>query len=247
MQQHQIWLVDPSRLFREGLKMLLIDSPFEVTWEVAHVSLIDEETCPPGKHPAVVLIALHEASENGGDSEVQLARICQLFPRTAVVVLSDTLSLRQLLAAMIAGARAYLLRDIAPQALKQSLILALTGELVLPSSLVPMLTAGLNSGAAEETQAETRNEPSARERLILQCVASGLPNKVIANRLKIAEATVKSHMKTLFRKIRVRNRTEAAVWALGNGFHAPALSLAHSQAHPVGRVSGDHVQASRGS
>lgn len=246
MHQHQIWLVDPSRLFREGLKMLLIDSPFEVSWEVAHVSLIDEETCPQGKHPAVVLIALHGASECDGDSEVHLARICRLFPHAAVVVLSDTMSLRQLSAAMFAGARAYLLRDIGPQALKQSLILALTGELVLPSSLVPMLIAGLSSGAPEETEAETRNEPSARERLILQCVAGGLANKVIANRLNIAEATVKSHMKTLFRKIRVRNRTEAAVWALGNGYHAPALSLAHSQAHPVERSSRDQVQASRG-
>lgn len=224
--QHHIWLVDPSRLFREGLKMLLIDSPFEVTWEVAQMSLIDEDSCPAGTHPAVILVALHGFPENGGDNEAQLTRICELLPGAAVVVLSDTLSLGQLTAAMIAGARAYLLRDIAPEALKQSLLLALAGEKVLPTSLVPMLIGRVKAGATEQVEAEARNEPSARERLILQCVANGYPNKVIATRLNIAEATVKAHMKTVFRKIRVRNRTEAAVWALNNGYHAPALSLA---------------------
>jgi len=245
MQQHNIWLVDSSRLFREGLKMLLIDSPFEVTWEIAQMSLVDEASCP-GPPPAVVLISLRGFMENGGDNEVHLARICQLFPRAAVVVLSDTMSLGQFTAAMIAGASAYLLRDIEPQALKQSLILALTGEKVLPSGLVPMLIDRFKPGLAEDGVAETRDQPSDRERLILQCVASGLPNKVIATRLNITEATVKSHMKTLFRKIRVRNRTEAAVWALSNGFHAPPLSLAHSQAHPVNRPDRDQVRASGG-
>ena len=52
---------------------------------------------------------------------------------------------------------------------------------------------------------------------ILQCLVQGESNKMIANRLGIAEATVKVHMKSLLPKIGANNRTQAAIWALNNG------------------------------
>jgi two-component system nitrate/nitrite response regulator NarL len=57
---------------------------------------------------------------------------------------------------------------------------------------------------------------SARERCILRCIAEGCPNKSIARRIDIAEATVKVHVKAILRKIRVSNRTQAAIWAVNN-------------------------------
>jgi two-component system nitrate/nitrite response regulator NarL len=64
---------------------------------------------------------------------------------------------------------------------------------------------------------------SEREIEILQCLVEGNSNKVIANRLRITEATVKVHLKSILRKIDVSNRTQAAIWALNQGFsaHAP--------------------------
>jgi two-component system nitrate/nitrite response regulator NarL len=55
-----------------------------------------------------------------------------------------------------------------------------------------------------------------RELVILKGLANGLPNKVIAKSLAITEGTVKVHVKTVFRKIRAKNRTQAAVWAMKN-------------------------------
>jgi two-component system, NarL family, nitrate/nitrite response regulator NarL len=59
---------------------------------------------------------------------------------------------------------------------------------------------------------------SHKERLILADLMEGLPNKVIAKHLDIAEATVKVHVKAVLRKIRVQNRTQAAMWAVANNF-----------------------------
>jgi two-component system nitrate/nitrite response regulator NarL len=74
---------------------------------------------------------------------------------------------------------------------------------------------------------------SVRERSILSCLIEGDSNKVIARKIDIAEATVKVHVKAILRKIRVHNRTQAAIWAMsnaslnpemGNGSWAPAKS-----------------------
>ena len=65
----------------------------------------------------------------------------------------------------------------------------------------------------------TRSQPrlSPREKIILRCLIEGNSNKCIARKIEIAEATVKVHVKAILRKIRVQNRTQAAIWAMNNG------------------------------
>ena len=78
---------------------------------------------------------------------------------------------------------------------------------------------------------------SERKEQILKDLVKGLPNKIIARKLDIAEATVKVHMKSLLRKIRVANRTQAAIWALENGYGAadvhPELPRLEATLQPV--------------
>ena len=216
MESHHIWVVDRSKLFREGLKMLLKDSPFEVTYEVPHMTLI-EETTDQHEKPALILIAVQTPLVPGSEEEVGLNHICRISGETPVVVLSDAMSITQLKAAMKAGARGYLLRDITPDALKQSLLLVMLGEKVLPTDLVSILVDGCELRIPNNGEAIAA-DLSPREKLILRCLAHGHPNKVIANELNITEGTVKVHIKAVFKKIRARNRTEAAIWALNHGF-----------------------------
>ena len=73
---------------------------------------------------------------------------------------------------------------------------------------------------------------------ILQSLMTGASNKVIANRLNLAEATVKVHLRSILRKIQVRNRTQAAVWALNRGMSAGerdvnSRALATASGHEV--------------
>ena len=108
-----------------------------------------------------------------------------------------------------------------------SLELVMLGEPVLPGSMVNDLLTQ-KAQAAPEATAPVANETtdpkvlklSPRERAILQSIMSGDPNKVIARKLDVAEATVKVHVKAILRKIGAANRTQAAMWAaghLGNG------------------------------
>jgi len=122
-----------------------------------------------------------------------------------------------------AGADAYLESSLSQEGLRQSLDSVVAGKRVFPSRLQPPSRWEVEE-AAEEPAADP--EPGAalskREIEILRHLANGEPNKVIANALNIAEATVKVHVKGILRKTGARNRTSAAIWAIQNGL-TPAV------------------------
>ncbi|WP_286192094.1 response regulator transcription factor [Roseomonas genomospecies 6] len=137
-------------------------------------------------------------------------------PGIRVVILTTDLCTRRLSGALGAGAHGYLMKDIACEALMQSLKLVMMGEKVFPTHLAELLINGRSEELATEVPAR-RKGLSQREIQILRCLLNGNSNKMIANHLHITEATVKVHLKSLLRKINASNRTQAAIWALNNG------------------------------
>jgi two-component system, NarL family, nitrate/nitrite response regulator NarL len=101
---------------------------------------------------------------------------------------------------------------------RESLRLIQAGERVVPSSLVQMLLGSATVGLSGQQALPTGLRLTAREVDILRQLVRGGSNKVIAHELGISEATVKVHLKSLLRKLRVANRTQAAIWAQANGF-----------------------------
>jgi two-component system nitrate/nitrite response regulator NarL len=103
------------------------------------------------------------------------------------------------------------------------------GEKVFPTHLAALLISGrINTSAFDMPSA--RKGLSQREVQIVRCLLNGDSNKVVANHLNITEATVKVHLKSLLRKINATNRTQAAIWALNNGFaNEPAQQQAPTQ------------------
>ena len=105
------------------------------------------------------------------------------------------------------------------------------GETILPSELLAFfdntgkvpepLASAFNSVRAQDYLLQTglagASPLSEREKCILRFIADGASNKLIARKINVAEATVKVHVKAILRKIRVQNRTQAAVWAFNNG------------------------------
>lgn len=136
-----------------------------------------------------------------------------------VLVASRQLGPDPMLAAIAAGADGILLAELSPEAFLQSLRLICLGERVLPAQLATLL---LNRDRHDRLVPNEVREIglSNRELQILELLARGYANKEIAIELDIAEATVKVHVKAVLRKIRVGNRTQAAVWALGHGLAA---------------------------
>jgi DNA-binding NarL/FixJ family response regulator len=107
-----------------------------------------------------------------------------------------------------AGAVGYLLKDSRPDELLAAIRAAAAGHAPLDPRVAGALLPGRQKGAA--------NQLSERELQVLRLAAAGLANKQIARRLGISESTVKVHVGSVFRRIGVRDRTSAAVWATEN-------------------------------
>jgi two-component system nitrate/nitrite response regulator NarL len=216
-------LVEDSRLFREGMKLILAESPYDVQGEADcledAVALVNE-----GLAPSLLLLDFRE--DDAEDFEY-IRRLRTTLPSAHIVVLTKDVSTSKLTKALEVGCDAYLLKDMSPEALIQSLTLTMLGEKVFPTNLAQLLIEGrLGAGAGQATAKSSfaANGLSEREMQILRCLVNGDPNKVIANRLKITEATVKVHLKGLLRKISVSNRTQAAIWAVERGIDKYPLS-----------------------
>ncbi len=201
-------LIEPSCLFRQGLKHLLADTRFAVEVEFSTIEQAVGDTVASG------LVIIGKASTEPGD----LQQLREAYSEARIVVLASDLTVDALRDAMNAGADGFLMNDVSPEALLQSLELVMLGEKVYPTNLASML---LDLTSAP-TPLNSIRGLSSREREILQLLVTGASNKLIAIRLGIAEATVKVHLKTLLRKIDVNNRTQAAIWAMNNGFSTKA-------------------------
>jgi NarL family two-component system response regulator LiaR len=156
------------------------------------------------------VIVLDMVMPGGGPSCVR--SIVQASPRTRVVVLTSAGDGGLALSAIQAGAQSYLLKDAAPETLAEAIRLAVEGQSVLSPRIGAAVAAALRPhGAPEEVL-------TPREREVLILVAEGLDNRAIAERLAIAEKTVKVHMSNLLAKLGVSDRTQAAVLAWKRGW-----------------------------
>jgi two-component system, NarL family, nitrate/nitrite response regulator NarL len=208
-----ILVIDECRLFREALQPLLDDADFSVLGEAESVEAAVSQL-ETGIVPRLVLVDFETAEEDLS----AIRRLREYVPDVKLVILAASASdVHSLALCFEAGADAYLLKAISPDALSQSLKLVLMGEKVFPTRLAAMLVGG--AAPRRPPVAGEVSQLSPREYQILHCLLTGQSNKLIARALKITEATVKVHLKGLMKKIRAANRTQAALWAINHGLH----------------------------
>jgi two-component system nitrate/nitrite response regulator NarL len=171
---------------------------------------------PPRTTPDIVLLECLEMPSHMGRD---LAALKARYPKAKLVVLCATATASRLAHAFANGASGYLLNDIGFPALLESLNLVVLGEKVFPSRMADILIEMCTTAhEPPATLAPSQQESlTTREWQILSGVVNGDSNKAIAKSLAITEATVKMHLRRARRKIQVRNRTQAAVWALKHG------------------------------
>jgi two-component system nitrate/nitrite response regulator NarL len=179
-----------------------------------------EEVAEPGWSNSLFLVNFGRQS---GAVAHGVASLKARRPHSRVVVLADEYSHHQILEAIKAGAAGYVLASASCEAMIKSLEVIALGEYVIPEQALQLLMGG-EQEAAEPIIQTARQRPSvpstllsARELEVLACISHGMSNKLIAREWDISEATVKVHVKAILRKIRVKNRTEAARWAWDNG------------------------------
>ncbi|MFI5692237.1 response regulator [Kribbella sp. NPDC051586] len=154
-------------------------------------------------HPDVVLMDL---SMPGTDGVTATERIVTENPGTHVLVLTSFSDHERIMAALDAGAEGYLLKESSAHA-----ILTAIREVVAGGS-------PLDPKAAHEFLTSRRLSPqeisfTTREQEVLEMLGSGLPNRTISQRLGISERTVKAHLTSIFHRLGVSDRTQAALWA----------------------------------
>jgi DNA-binding NarL/FixJ family response regulator len=202
-------VVDDHGLVRAGLEQLL-DNADDVE-VVASAGSGREALEQVGRaRPDVVLMDLSMPGIDGITATRELMREA---PATYVVVLTSFSDRDRILSALEAGAIGYLLKDAEPGELLNGVRAAARGESPLAPRAATHLVRGL-------VQPPVEAQLSEREREILALIGRGTPNTVIAQRLNIAEKTVKNHISSIFQTIGVTDRTQAALWAAEHGIAA---------------------------
>ena len=203
-----ILLIDDHPMLRNGVKQLVaMDKELTVAGEASNglegVKLAVE------LDPDLILLDLNMPELNGL-ATLDLLRSKPLSGR--IVVFSVSNYEDDVINALKRGADGYLLKDMEPEALLSALHQAALGQIVLSNALTPILAANLRS--PQTPVRRDIKQLTSRELDILKLISQGLPNKLIARRLEITESTVKVHVKHLLKKMKLKSRVEAAVWAL---------------------------------
>ena len=202
-------ILGKSEIIREGLRRILIDQGFVVDAAESDSADFGPLECD------VIIVDAHDLDE-GIQSCLELR---ERFPVCRLVLMMDQYRIEDVARAFTSGAvDGYLVKAISCAPLAGALRLIAMGEKVLPSEVAESLTHSIPQILWSGQEMGISGLPlSNREVEILRCLLDGDPNKLISRRLGIADATVKVHIKAILRKLRVQNRTQAAIWAANRG------------------------------
>lgn len=207
-----VLIIDDHTLFRSGLKELLERRGIDVAGTTGD----GEEGCVLAQklEPDVILLDVRMPGMGGLSV---LERLTEVGVKAPVLMLTTSTEDKDLIAAVRGGAKGYLLKDLEPDDLIDSLEKIVAGECAIAPEMAGVLARVVHG---EEPVPESDNrfaELTPREMEILCHLAEGQSNKEIARELGISNGTVKLHVRAILRKLRVRSRVEAAVLAVEEG------------------------------
>ena len=209
-----VLVVDDHAVVRRGLLTFLAsESDLEVVGEAAGgiqaLELIGR-LASEGRRPDVVVMDLQMEPLDGIESTREIrAR----YEGVEVVALTSFAEEKRVHAALEAGASGYILKDADADEVATAVRAAHRGELQLDPAVARQLMSSLRVQAGKDPT----DELTARELDVLRLVASGEANKAIAAALGISERTARTHVSNILRKLGLASRTQAALWAIGEG------------------------------
>jgi two-component system nitrate/nitrite response regulator NarL len=228
MQSRVVFLMGENELLLEGLRRILVEAGF---CDAATVTRLDDMfTIVLSEERSVVLIV--QVGEDDATILDKVQRLKKQRPSVRIFLLADRSELDddKVVAAFRSGVNGYCMKPTCDNLLR-SLELVMDGEAILPATTLSHLLRRDGVVVACEIEkppvahiTPITVEPagvhsprlSAQEQCILRCLIEGDSNKVIARKHDITEATVKVHVKAILRKIRLNNRTQAAIWGIHN-------------------------------
>ncbi|NMB15746.1 MAG: response regulator transcription factor [Firmicutes bacterium] len=213
MEPIRVLIVDDHALFRQGLARILeMEEDIVVVGEAANGREALERAAE--LRPHVVLMDINMPVVNGLEATRRLHRKLPHVGIIGLTIHDDEEYLRELIKE---GAQGYLLKDTEPVRVVEAIRRVFRGEAFLPPNLITKLFSTLQRPSAADDAAPPEEDLTPREREVLQCIAQGMSNKEIAVSLYISQKTVKNHISSIFRKLDLTDRTQAAVYAIKQG------------------------------
>ncbi|MGF7033437.1 DNA-binding NarL/FixJ family response regulator [Paenibacillus mucilaginosus] len=207
MRPITILIVDDHAIVRQGLRALFTIQPgFQVVGDADSgenaVSMVAELL------PDIVLMDLVMPGIDGVEAT---RRVKQVSPRSQVIVLTSFHEDQHIFPALQAGALSYVLKDIDPAQLVETVRRAVQGESMMHPRVAARVVQEIR--VTKPAAANPFAELSDRELEVLRLIAGGLTNAEIAEQLIISEKTVKGHVSNILSKLHLQDRTKAAVFA----------------------------------
>lgn len=209
----RLLIIDDHEMVREGLKAMLVTEPdFEIVGGAANARQALEMV--EQVHPDVVLLDVRLPDVSG----VEVCRtLSERFPDIGVIMLT-TFTDEQIVAQCIqAGARGFIIKDIERFDLKRSIRAVARGEAAIDSKAAVAVLAQLRRTSSVNTDS-TPETLSAQQLVILRLVAQGLSSREIGVQLYLSENTVKGYVQEILHRLNVKNRTEAVMVAVKQGW-----------------------------
>jgi DNA-binding NarL/FixJ family response regulator len=209
----KVMLVDDQNLVRKGVRSLLeLSEELEVIAEAADGA--EAIRTIPEINPDVVLLDMRMPGQSGLDVLTELSGQNALPPTIILTTFDDD---ELVLAGIQAGAKGYLLKDVALAELVNAIKTVAAGGSIVKPAVTQRLLKGLENLQTEFSSLDRPDPLTDRETEILRLMAGGYSNKEIANSLGVAEGTVKNHVSNILSKMGVRDRTRAVLKAFELG------------------------------
>ena len=201
MKLIRILLAEDQTLMRQGLKTILeMESDFRVVHEARDGK--EAVRLALDSRPDIILMDVQMPHTNGVEAT---AAICRAWPQARVIILTTFDRDDYVFQGVRAGAVGYLLKDLPAEKLIETIRRVDEGEVFIQPEI-----ASRTLRTALHSPGDLIEPLSEREREVLVMLAQGIPNKEIADKLHIAEGTVKNHVSNILGKLQAQNRTEAA-------------------------------------
>lgn len=211
----RLLIVDDHEMVREGLKAILVSEPdFHIVGDAANAEQALELIA--SLHPDIALLDIRLPGING----IELCRIvAERYPETAVIILTTFTDENLVSQCIQAGARGFIVKDIERLDLKRSIRAVARGEATIDNKVAGSIFAQLRRNtASQQAQPPATDALSSQQLVILRLVAQGLSSREIATQLYLSENTVKGYVQEILHKLNVKNRTEAVMVAVKQGW-----------------------------
>jgi two-component system, NarL family, response regulator DevR len=208
----RVLLIDDSPIIRLGLRSALEDyADIAIVGEAGTAA--DGVAAVAQHKPDVVLLDLHLPDKSGFHACRELLK---LRPQTRVLILTSNSNERNVQEAMTAGAQGYLLKDNDGASLADALRKVAAGDAVLDPSMAGQVL-NLVKRRSGLSAAEKLGQLSFQERRVVALLAEGMTNKQIGEQLTLTEKTVKNYLATIFTKLNIERRSQAAALFVESG------------------------------